>query len=65
MAEQMTTAPQATADPGRLDLRLEEDSDLRWEELASEITYVYNCTGSAGCYGSTYAPTNYTYANES
>jgi hypothetical protein len=52
-----TTAQRTTAEPVGIDLQLDEETDLRWEELATEVSDLYNCAGSADCYGTSYPGT--------
>ena len=57
MSGETTIAHQTTAEQASIDLQLDEETDLRWEELATEISDVYSCDASADCYGTSYPGT--------
>lgn len=57
MDGEAATAQLSTAEPTSTDWQIDEETDLRWEELATEISDVFNCHASAGCYGTSYPAT--------
>lgn len=57
MSVEAATEQRTQAEPASIDLQLDEETDLRWEELATEVSDVYNCHASGDCYGTSYPGT--------
>ena len=53
MSSTTTMQQQMTADAEIIELQLDEETDLRWEELATSISDTCNCAASGCCYATT------------